>query len=136
MWHPWRVLRGLTEWTLRLVDLPAGVYGMTCWATFTVTLDRRLSQAERRTTLTHELIHIERGPGVRGHAAWEERQVDRETARRLIGIRELGEALAWSGDIWEVADELWTTPAAVRARLESLHPAERHYLRRRLEHLT
>ena len=134
MYHPWRVLGRRPDWTLVWALLPAEILGVTCWATRTITLDRRLSQAERRTTLAHELVHVERGPAVRGHVGWDERQVEMETARRLIGIRELGEALAWSRDPWEVADELWTTPALVRVRLEHLHPAERHYLRRRLEH--
>ena len=46
--------------------------------------------------------------------------------------RELGEALAWSLDPHEVADELWVDVPTVEARLRHLHPSEVHYLRRRL----
>lgn len=59
--------------------------------------------------------------------------MDAVAARRLIGLRQLGEALAWSSDLDEVAEELWVDVATVEARLAHLHPSERHYLRRRLQ---
>lgn len=93
-----------------------------------------MTQAERRSTLAHELVHLERGPAVRGYVEWDEREVSKEAARRLLpGIREVGEALAWSLDLTEAADELWVDVGTLRVRLEHLHPAERAYLKRRLE---
>jgi hypothetical protein len=61
-----------------------------------------------------------------------ERRVSDIACRRLIGIRDLGEALAWAHDVDEAADELWVDVDTLRARLDHLHPAERAYLRRRL----
>jgi len=65
----------------------------------------------------------------------EEIAVEREAARRLIDIRKLGEAMAWSSDPVTVAEELWVDELMLKARLEGLHPAERAYLRDRLAHL-
>ena len=62
----------------------------------------------------------------------EEEAVNALAARKLIEIRELGEALAWSLDPHEVADELWVDVPTLEARLRHLHPSEVHYLRRRL----
>lgn len=130
--HPWRQLRELVEWTLEFAPLPGRQRGRCHWASRTITLRPGLTQAARRSVLQHELIHVERGPTAEPYQEAEERFVDRETARRLIGIRELGEALAWSSNVHEVAEELWTTIKLVRIRLAHLHPAERHYLNRRL----
>lgn len=136
MHHPWRDFRHLTDWTLIIADLPPDTMGETCWRTRTVTLQRGLLQAERRSTICHEVRHIKRGPTPAEPvmAAREEAEVEQEAARLLIGLRELGEALAWSRDPVEVADELWVDVDTLRTRLAHLHPSERHYLRRRLEH--
>lgn len=137
MYHPWRALRHLgDEWTLVWAPL-AGVVdklGRTNWHDRTITLDPDQDQAQRRSTLAHELVHVERGPiGNVHYRPREERLVDAVAARRLIGIRDLGEALAWAHNLAEAADELWVDESMLRARLEHLHPAERHYLRRRLQ---
>lgn len=90
----------------------------------------------------HELVHLERGPAVRGYGAREELEVSKEAARRLLpDIRGVGEALAWAARgrefdaacLDEAADELWVDRGTLRVRLEHLHPAERAYLKRRLE---
>ena len=59
-------------------------------------LCRTLTQAERRCTLTHELVHRERGPVPRdpAAAAAEERAVDEIAARRLITLGSLVDGLA------------------------------------------
>ncbi len=110
--------------------------GLTCWPEQTVTLDKTLLQAERRCTIAHEVEHIRRGPVPAEPvlAAREEAAVEQAVARRLINIRDLGEALAWSQHPAVVAEELWVDEDTLRARLEHLHPAERAYLARRLEH--
>lgn len=133
MHHPWRELRDhWPDWAVVFADM--AVAGLTCWRSKTITLDRGLLQAERRSTLAHELEHVRRGPvpGNRFFAAREETLVEREAARRMIDIRDLGEALAWAHDLHEAADELWVDVELLRARLDGLHPSERAYLRRRL----
>lgn len=109
-----------------------GQLGLTDYAARTITLDPDQDQAQRRSTLAHELVHVERGPAPHWCKTREEALCDREAARRLIGIRELGEALAWAHNLAEAADDLWVDDELLRVRLSHLHPAERHYLRRRL----
>lgn len=71
-----------------------------------VTLDSRLLQVERRSAIAHELVHIERGPVPRDPwlAACEELAVEQETARRLIPLDRLVDALAWAHNLHEAAD--------------------------------
>ncbi|MBA2952161.1 hypothetical protein GON03_19275 [Nocardioides sp. MAH-18] len=130
-YHPWRRLRELVHVTLHWHD--DGPAGWCRHSTQDVSIRRGMTQAERRSTVTHEVVHLERGPAVRGFSEREEREVDKEAARRLLpDIREVGEALAWASCVDEAADELWVDRGTLRARLEHLHPAERAYLRRRL----
>lgn len=97
-------------------------------------MDRRLTQAERRSVLAHELEHVERGPFPRWMTPREEAAVSAAAARKLIRLHDLGEALAWADHPAEVAEELWVDIPTVRARLAGLTRDERHYLARRLAH--
>lgn len=131
LYHPWRRLRELVEVTLHWHD--DGPAGWCRHSTQEVSLRRGLTQAERRSTICHEVVHLERGPAVRGYGAREELEVSKEAARRLLpDIRAVGEALAWATCVDEAADELWVDRGTLRVRLEHLHPAERAYLKRRL----
>lgn len=132
MHHPWRAFRALTHYTLHWAHLPDGTLGITNFDTRAVTLAHGMSGAERRCTIAHEVEHILRGYSP--CSSREECAVDRAAARKLIGIRPLGEALAWSDDEDEVADELNVDVWMLRARLRGLHSSEHHYLRRRLQH--
>lgn len=133
-WHPWRRLRDLAHVALEWQDTDAEM-GHVTWLPPCVTITTGMTQAERRCTLTHELVHLERGPCAPGQEEREEEIVEREAARRLIDIRKLGETLAWAPHEDDAADELWVDVPTLRARLRGLHPAERHFLRERLSHL-
>lgn len=133
VFHPWHALRALTSWTLLWSAPASGARAEVHWPSRTITMDPLLLQAERRSALTHELGHIERGPFPCWATDREERAVDATAARRLIDIRALGDALVWSQDPHEVAEELWVDVPTLEARIAHLHPSERHYLRRRLE---
>lgn len=132
LFHPWRAFGGKKSWTLHWRVPPSGARAECHWPTQTIIMRPDLLQAERRSVLAHELEHIERGPFPGWAREREEEAVNAAAARRLIGIRALGEALAWSLDPHEVADELWVDVPTLQARLRHLHPSERHYLRRRL----
>lgn len=89
--NPWRTLRARPHITLVWADLPDGTGAM--WHGDRIILDPRLGRIERNSALTHELVHEERRIG-RPHATpatmqTEERQVRRETARRLVPLHEL-----------------------------------------------
>lgn len=136
--HPWRRLRALVHIDLIWHSPETSIdYGFTDFEAGTISLREDLDQAGRRSTILHECLHVERGPALDEPAllAREELRVRREAARLLLpDIRIVGEALAWAHGIAEAADELWVDEDTLLDRLEHLHPAERHYLRRRLEH--
>ena len=119
----WRV-----EWQ------PVRRLGECRWADRVIVLADRLSEWMLPVVLVHEVVHAERGPSPRWARVREEETVRQETARRLIDVRALGEALAarpW--DPAGVAEELGAPVDVVLARLRGLHPAELAYLARRLE---
>jgi hypothetical protein len=90
-------------------------------------MDKRLDQVERRCTLTHELIHLERHH-IGCQPASVELEVSLEAARRLIPIEGLASALRWSNCPYELADELWVTPSVLADRLRSLTSEEMQLL--------
>lgn len=121
MYHPWRRLRGIDDWLLEWDQLPEGISGEINWPTHTITIDPRLSQAQRRCTLAHELVHIHHHHTSHQPAAVE-RQVRAETARWLIpDLHQLRDALLMP----DPAADLWVTPAVLRDRLDHLTDAER-----------
>lgn len=134
--HPWRRLRDLADWTLRWHDHEHDTRrGVTRHAAKEISLRTDLTWAERRCTVLHECLHAEHGPVLDVYYERHENAVRSETARLLLpDVRELGEALAWATCNEEAADELCVDVGVLRDRLRWLHPTERHYLRRRLEH--
>ena len=87
-------------------------------------LDPRQRQAQRRSTLTHELVHLHRGDdGCQSPSA--EVEVERAAARLLIPLDALARAIAWARCEQDLADELHVDIAMVRARLAGLSPGER-----------
>lgn len=135
MIHPWRRLRALAD--VRLLWHDGGVMGLTDFDAGTISIRRGMTWAERRSTILHECLHWERGPVLDTFADQEEERVCRESARQLLpDMVAVGEALAWSSEeLPEAADELGVDVDTLRYRLRHLHPAERHYLTRRLSEL-
>lgn len=129
-WHPWRALSRLPEITLRW-DRAPGLLGSWHHVTKTITLHPEQSQAQRRCTLTHELVHYERGDVGRCTGLLE-RTVHEEAARRLITIEALADALVWTQDEWEVAQEVWTDVETARLRIDTLTAEETAYIEARI----
>lgn len=133
MWHPWKALRSMTGVTLHMTsELPAMVRAETDGQS--IFMSNELLQRERRSSLTHELEHLTRGDRS-CCLPKDESRVRQAAAHKLISLDDLAAALAWTRDVGELAEELWCDEITVRTRLTHLHPAERHYLRRRLAHL-
>lgn len=90
------------------------------------------SAAQRRCTLTHEIVHLERGTGDCGPwAAREERLVQQEVARRLVPLGRLRLALREAGgdaNLPALARLLEVDMETARIRLAMLSPAERTWL--------
>jgi hypothetical protein len=98
-------------------------------------LARGLTQAERRCTLTHELVHRERGPVPHdpAAAAREERQVDEIAARRLITTEALVDGLRWTRQLDDLAEHLWVDRPTLNVRMATLDPLEVAELEHHLE---
>lgn len=123
MWHPWTALRERLDLALIWTEaLPANVLGATDGRRIWMT--PRQLQAERRCTLTHELIHVEHGHrGCQPDAI--EKQVRDAAARRLIPLERLIDACLWARGPEELADELWVDQPTLEDRLSGLTQAER-----------
>lgn len=134
-WHPWRyAAQHYPDVIINChQELPGRVWGLTSFAQRKIWLCRRLRQVHRRCTLTHELIHLERGPVPIDPmlAAREERIVDELAARRLIAIQDLVDGMRWTQDRRELADALWVDMPTLRTRLNTLDPIETAELRAR-----
>lgn len=134
-WHPWRHA-GEHHADVVIscdVELPGDVWGLQ-QGRF-IMLCRKLNQVRRRCTLTHELVHLERGPVPTDPIgrAREERAVSVEAAQRLIPLAALAEALRWTREPTELADHLWVDHPTLRVRMENLDPVEVAELEHHLE---
>lgn len=125
-YHPWRTLRHLPHITIRWSA--DGTRGNV--TDHTITLHPLLTQAERRSTLAHELVHLERGQPPPHLAAREEQLVEEIAARRLVGLDDLADAIVWhDGQAHDdMADDLWVDRAILVARIRALRPDERAYI--------
>lgn len=121
--NPWREMRRQPEWSIHFCsELPYGAHGWTRWGDRTIWLLDSLTQTQRRCALEHERQHLLRGPDGQGDA--EEVAVEQATARTLIPLDELLDALRWSRHPREVADHCWVTMDVLACRMRHLHPSE------------
>jgi Zn-dependent peptidase ImmA (M78 family) len=127
-WHPWKHAgEHYPHVTISCQqELPHRVWGLQLG--HMIWLCRRLNQVRRRCTLTHELIHLERGPVPTEPMARikEERVVSALAARRLIPVAALIDAYRWcpAGSPAELAEELWVDIPTLRIRMKNLDPFE------------
>ncbi|MCR8897254.1 hypothetical protein NWF34_09870 [Gordonia sp. GONU] len=128
MYHPWREARRRPHLVIEHVHLPDDHRG--CISGSTVRLNASDLQAERRCTLTHELVHDERRIFPTDHVlrAREELRVERIAARRLIALERLVDALVWTRRTEEVAEELWVDVPMLVALVQSLTDGERAWI--------
>lgn len=83
------------------------------------------SQAQRRSTLAHELAHIELGH-LLGCTPHEEREASALAAGWLVPLDRLVDAARWARSVEELADELWVDVDTVLTRLSTLAETEQH----------
>lgn len=131
MTDPWEALSERPD--LLLVRAPIAERGRYYHRLRTIVIRAGLLLAEERATLWHEIVHADRGDeGGCGRRleGRQERTCTQEAARRAIDLHDLADALIWSDQPAEVADQLKVTEDLLHARLDHLHPAERGYLQR------
>ena len=137
---PYRSLReDHPDVTMAVTRLPAG---RAWWLPEdrAIVLDDRLTQAERRSALAHELEHLAAGdthcdptvPGAGRIGRRRETAADRSAAVRLITLDELADALVWSLDYVEVAEHLHVDQRTVRARIRGLSADDKQYIESRI----
>lgn len=139
-YSPWKHLASMPAVLIDYVDLPSG-HAWWSPAHQVILMARGLTSSQRRCALAHELAHIDLGHvGVDDYPDADRQDgrlhadADRLAARRLIDIHRLADiATAYPDDPHRVAEELDVDYETLAARVRWLHPAERHYLRRRLE---
>lgn len=133
MWHPWRTAAERFQHINIVTEhrLPRRIRGL--FDGDTIWLCSTLTQAERRSALTHELLHAERGIVPAPYRAREERVVDALAARRIISLPDFVDALRWSQDDYDLAEQLWTDVHTVRARRENLTPIEIAWIEHHLD---
>lgn len=133
--NPWQLLRGCWPLTCVHADLPPGEQARLYPGLNVIMLGRHLNQAERRSSLAHEMAHWvldDRADLDDRGGRRQERCADDMAARWLIGLDELAAAMLWSRDETELADELWVDVPTVRARLAALTDAEKDIIERRV----
>lgn len=135
MYHPWRDARDREHLNITFERLADGRRG--CLRGDQVTINTGDDQAQRRSTLTHELVHDERRIYPRDDVlrAREEETVERIAARRLIALDHLVDVLRWTRSTGEVAAELWVDVPMLQALGRSLTDAERAWIDEQLEGL-
>jgi len=101
-----------------------------------IEVEKTCRQRERRSTLAHELVHLERGiaPYHPHYTLREERIVDEIAARRLIPLDDLFNAMIWcQGRVDdEVAEELGVDLDTLNTRINTLEPCEQQWLERQI----
>lgn len=137
-YSPWADLAGRSEVLLFWEPLE-GELGYTRGQA--IVLDPRQGRRQARCSLAHELAHRDRGdlsvdvdatPDGDRLAARHERQADELAARRLITLARLTDALLWSLDEWDLADELRVDIDTVRVRLAMLTDREKDHIESRI----
>jgi hypothetical protein len=131
-YDPWRDVR--QTWPeITVIELPmAGL--LLGWVRYPViALREGTSAAQRRCTLAHELVHLERG--IRDCGPWaarEEQAVHDEVARRLVPVAALAAAIRDAGgsqDRGALAALLDVDQDTLQARLRLVTAAERRRIR-------
>lgn len=111
----------LDEWTVQMdPEMPGSDMGRTCWESRTIFLAEGMSPAQVRSTLVHEMAHVERGPVVEVDRQAEEEIVCRLAATRLIPIDALISAARAALSVEDVASRLCVDVDTVFARLRTL----------------
>ena len=133
MYHPWRDAREREHLSITFERLADGRRG--CLRGDRITINTGDDQAQRRSTLAHELVHDERRvfPVDRVLRAREELTVERIAARRLIQLEALVDALLWARDAHETAAELWVDVPMLVVFVQSMTEDEKVWVGKQLE---
>lgn len=130
------VLARLAALGVQIIEAPIekGYLGWYDQETRTVTVSAGMPWRKKRSTLAHELAHVELGHAMR--PGWwgslyepaMEAEADELAARELIPLHQLADVLRTARDAEEAAARLDVDRHTVRVRVETLTAAERRYV--------
>lgn len=106
--------------------MPEETLGFTDQDSQTIYIAKGLLQRQRRAVLAHELNHLHAPDAT-------ECIIEAATAEQMIPLDKLVDALLWSQDENDIAEQLWCDVATVRDRLEGLTPAEHTWVNDELD---
>jgi hypothetical protein len=136
-YNPWQHLTERWPWvTVRVVPMKGDLLGQVQAGGAVIELRAGTSSGQRRSTLAHEIVHLERGWQVCGQ--WQQReeaQVHAMASRRLIRLPQLAaeiRALGGGEDLPALAIALDVDLATLKLRLSLIGPSERDVIRRAL----
>ena len=133
-YSPWRDLASRAHLELVWNQMGDGLLGLYDHLRQRITLDPRMPRRQMRSVLAHELVHAEHADHrteCQRINLRQEQLADRKAARRLIDIRDLGEAMiACDNHLSAVAVELRVSDSMLRVRRDHLTRTELLYLRR------
>lgn len=130
MIDPGSIALRIPSLTITTALLPDGVKAYYYPEIDTIVLDERLSMAEKRVAVMHELVHRQMQDDLpHGFDRWQEKRCRDITARALINIYDYGDAVMWSDDPHEQAEHLVVDPETLEDRKAGLTPDEDGYLR-------
>lgn len=124
---PFAVLKQHPDLSLCVTRLPDGERGRWYPDLHVIVLDDRLTQAERRVTLLHELVHRMRGDTHIDDDLMlnrRERSCHHTVAQMLIPFATLRAAMSYGREPHELAEELWVDVETLQARIMGLSAVE------------
>lgn len=129
---PYAILADHPDLSLVIAPLPRGERGRWYADLHVIMISDRLTQAERRCTLTHELVHRMRGDqhvsdDLTNHR--QERTCHQTVARLLIPFPTLLASMHYGRDPQELADELWVDLETLQTRVCGLNEMEAQVLK-------
>lgn len=124
----------LPHWRVIHRPLPDRLIGYIHAPSRIIVIESGLDQAERRSTLAHELEHVRAGHH-ECQTARVERAVCDRAARALIPLGHLVDGLLWTRDRHELASDLWVDLDTLACRLDNLTQNEHADIARRLSDL-
>lgn len=133
-YSPWGDLASRPHLELVWDHMGEGLLGLYDHLRQRITLDPRMPRRQIRSVLAHELVHAEQADHqteCQRVNLRQEQMADRKAARRLVDIRDLGDAMvACDNHLSAMAVELRVSDALLRVRRDHLNQTERLYLRR------
>jgi hypothetical protein len=134
-YDPWADARDrFGDWVIRHRPLQ-GLHEVLCWRRKVILLEVEHCRATRTSNLAHAIAHLDlkHRASTGFYSKRDEAAADRLAAGRLIGLEQLGDALATHPvDPDLVAEHLDVTVQVLRTRLRALNDDDKEHIRQRM----